>query len=65
VKNIQPDMNVEKQIRKFDAAIEAAPSPEHAGYLTGLLAMFLVGVSEGQPQPFSQFIPMYEEEFDL
>lgn len=52
-------MNVAKQRRKIIQAITDAPDT----YLEYLLALFDAAVVAGQPQPASQFLPMYEEEF--
>lgn len=65
MKNIQPDMNVAKQRRKFTTAMENAPTAEHVAYLEGLRELFDRSIERGEPQPFSNFLPMYEEEFDL
>jgi hypothetical protein len=65
VKSIQTDMNVARQRRKFDQAIADAPSEWHARYLAGLRDEFDRGIECGEPQPFSQFYPLYQEEFDL
>ncbi|MDO3336629.1 hypothetical protein P5V81_00210 [Mycobacteroides abscessus subsp. abscessus] len=56
-------MNVAKQRRKIIQAITDAPDTEHVTYLEYLLALFDAAVVAGQPQPASQFLPMYEEEF--
>lgn len=56
-------MNVAKQRRKIIQAITDAPDTEHLTYLEYLLALFDAAVVAGQPQPASQFLPMYEEEF--
>ena len=64
MKNIQPEMDVEKQVRKACNAIDSAlPNVEKASYLAGLASMMLVSVAEGQPQPWSNFAPMADEEF--
>jgi hypothetical protein len=63
VKNVQLGMNVGRQRRKLAQAITDAPDAEHAAYLEHLLGLFDAGVVVGQPQPASQFLPMYEEEF--
>ena len=56
-------MNVARQRRKFTQAIADASSEEAGRYLAGLLELFEQGVACGQPQPFSQFYPMFQEEF--
>ena len=65
MKNVQPDMNVAKQRRKFDQRITEAPDDEHRRYLTSLRDEFDASVAAGMPRPASEFLPMYEEEFDL
>ena len=65
MKNVQPGMNVARQRRKFDQAIADAPSAEAAKYLADLRGEFDRSVLAGEPQPFSQFIPAYWEEFGL
>jgi hypothetical protein len=63
MKSVQIGMNVAKQRRKIIHAITDAPDAEHAAYLEHLLALFDAAVAAEQPQPASQFLPMYEEEF--
>jgi hypothetical protein len=65
MKNLQPDMDVGKQRRKFATAMDSAPSQEHVAYLEGLRELFDQSIERGEFQPFSNFLPMYEEEFDL
>ncbi|AYB70618.1 hypothetical protein SEA_SERENDIPITOUS_77 [Mycobacterium phage Serendipitous] len=63
-------MDVERQRRKIVHRICEAPdngfdrSP-HVHYLEHLLAMFDASVAAGRPRPASEFLPMYDEEFDL
>ncbi|ACF05078.1 hypothetical protein Nigel_75 [Mycobacterium phage Nigel] len=70
MKTVSHGMDVDRQRRKFIARIVDAPdnglepSP-HVRYLEHLLAMFDASVAAGQPRPASEFLPMYEEEFDL
>lgn len=69
MKNVQPDMNVAKQRRKVFALhdrAEGCPTDDaliRIRYVNYLLHLFDGAVLDGQPQPASQFIPMYEEEF--
>ena len=64
--DIQPDMNVQRQVRKFDRYIQQARDiGDHglADYATHLKEQMLDGAANGRPQPFSYWIPMAEEEF--
>jgi hypothetical protein len=61
---LQPTMNVGKQIRKFDQRIADAPSIDAAAYLAYLKGLMLASVVMGAPQPASNFLPAYEEEFE-
>lgn len=61
---VQPGMSVSKQVRKFDTRIADAPSVHAATYLAYLKGWMLATVALGAPQPASNFLPMYEEEFD-
>jgi hypothetical protein len=62
MKTVTPDMNVPRQLRKLDALVT---DPSHVAYVGHLKQMLLDSVAAGQPQPASQFIPMFLEEFDL
>lgn len=69
MKNIQPGMDIERQVRKGCAAIDSAlqedpPNVEKASYTAGLVANMLEGYAVGIPQPWSQYSPMIAEEFD-
>ncbi|AFU20712.1 hypothetical protein SEA_CHUPACABRA_63 [Mycobacterium phage Chupacabra] len=64
MRNIQPGMNIAKQRRKLTQLAAEAP-PSHRGYIDHLVALFDREVANGTPQPASQFIPMYHEEFGL
>lgn len=57
-------MNIGKQRRKLTQLAAEAP-PSHQGYLSHLVRLFDREVAAGTPQPASQFIPMYHEEFGL
>lgn len=61
---VQPGMSIAKQARKFNTRIEDAPSVHAARYLAYLKGRMLATVAMGAPQPASNFLPMYEEEFD-
>jgi len=65
MKNVQPAMNVGKQRRKLIALLPTADTNQKREYVFHLIGLFDAAVEDGQPQPASQFIPMYEEEFDL
>ena len=65
---VEPDMNLRRQVRKFDRHIERARgSGDHglADYLQHLRGLMLDDVKAGKPRPYSQWLPMAEEEFDL
>ena len=69
MKNIQPDMDLERQVRKGCARVNLAldqtpPDVDKASYAAGLVAKMIEGAVYGQPQPWSQFAPMIDEEFD-
>lgn len=62
----EPDMNVDKQLRKFDHAIGLAhDSGDHdqADYLAHLREHMLSEAGEGRPQPFSHYYPAVQEEY--
>lgn len=68
MRNIQPEMNVGKQRRKLMALypeppIDPAEALTRIKYVNYLLGLFDDAVLAGQPQPASQFILMFEEEF--
>lgn len=65
MKSVQHGMDVAKQRRKITHRIEHAPSEHHAAYLTDVLARFDASLAMGLPRPASEFLPAYEEEFDL
>jgi hypothetical protein len=60
---VQPDMSIAKQARKFDARIADAPSVDAKAYLAYLKGRMLATVAVGAPQPASNFLPAYDEEF--
>jgi len=62
--SVQPTMNVAAQCRKFDARMQTAPSVDAAAYLAYCKGLLLASVAMGAPQPASNFIPMYEEEYE-
>lgn len=64
MRNVQPDMNIAKQRRKLTQLAATAPD-SHLGYIDHLIRLFDREVAAGTPQPASQFIPMYHEEFGL
>lgn len=61
---IQPGMDIRRQIRKFDTRIADAPTDHAATYLAYLKGRMLATIALGAPQPASNFLPMYEEEFN-
>jgi hypothetical protein len=66
VKNIQPDMNTAKQKRKAIAVIEQCLSEndwDKAFYALVLFNDMLDSIDQGTPRPWSEFLPMLEEEF--
>lgn len=66
VKNIQPDMDFGKQTRKATAFIVnhlQQGSAEKACYAMNLMNQMLDSIKAGQPQPWSHFLPQFEEEF--
>ncbi|ASR86824.1 hypothetical protein SEA_FINDLEY_85 [Mycobacterium phage Findley] len=62
--SVQPGMNVPKQRRKIEQRLTEAPSEAHARYLRWLLTLFDESLARGLPRPASEFLPMYDEEFD-
>ncbi len=64
MRTVDEGMNVARQRRKLTHRIEHAPDEDHARYLSYLLGLFDEAVAAGNPQPASQFLPMYAEEFD-
>ena len=67
MKNIQPDMDLARQVQKGCARVHLALDEgnlQKAMYATSLVIKMLNGVVEGQPQPWSTFAPMIDEEYD-
>ena len=67
MKNIQPDLNQRKEIRSAVAQITfylGAQQTEKAIYAMELLNKMLDTFDQGEPQPWSNFLPMIFEEFD-
>ncbi len=62
--SVQPGMDVARQRRKFIGRILAEDDDQAVAYLVGLLAMFDASVAAGLPRPASEFLPMFDEEFD-
>ena len=63
---VEPGMNLPKQLRKIDQAIEdrrRAGDHEKADYLTGLRAEMAADAEAGEPRPWSWYQPRVEEEF--
>jgi hypothetical protein len=66
MKNIQPDLSRKKQIHKAIADISfylGAMALDKAAYALGLLNKMLDSFDRGQPEPWSNYQPMIEEEF--
>lgn len=66
VKNIQPNMDFGKQTRKatvFIIDLLNQGKTDKACYAMDLLNQMLDSIDKGQPQPWSQFFPMFQEEF--
>ena len=61
---VQLGMDVGRQARKFDTRIAVAPI-DQAVYLAYLKGLMLATVAMGAPRPFSEFYPLFEEEFGL
>lgn len=67
MKNIQPDMDFGKQTRKatnFVLRHLQAGDDQKACYAMHLMNQMLDSIKQGQPQPWSHFLPMFNEEFD-
>lgn len=67
MKNIQPDMDLNTQIRKGCNAINAALDQgnlDKACHTTFYVVCMIRGALGGLPQPWSQFQPMIDEEFE-
>lgn len=65
MKTVTSDMNVDRQRRKLLALVTPdSPFAEQA-YVTHLVTLFDAAIARGVPQPASQFIPMFFEEFDV
>jgi hypothetical protein len=56
-------MKVARQAREFDSRMATAESVEERCYLAYLKGQMLATVALGVPQPASNFLPMFEEEF--
>jgi hypothetical protein len=68
VLGLEPTMNVDKQVRKFDVRIDEARydgNEELAQYLEDMRDDMVAQAEAGRPQPFSHLYPMAIEEFDL
>jgi hypothetical protein len=62
MKTVAFDMDVPRQLRKLDALVTY---PSHVSYVGHLKDLLLASVAAGTPQPASQFVPMFQEEFDV
>jgi len=62
MKTVAFDMDVPRQLRKLDAL---ATDPARQAYVVYLKLLLLKSVADGVPQPASQFIPLFEEEFGV
>jgi hypothetical protein len=65
MKNIQPDMDVARQRRKILALVTPESPFAAQSYVTHLVTLFDASVAAGRPQPASEFIPAFHEEFGL
>ena len=65
MRNVQTDMNVAKQRRKLLALVTPDSPFAQRSYVTHLVTLFDASVAAGLPQPASEFIPQYHEEFGL
>jgi hypothetical protein len=61
---VQPTMSVARQVRKFESRIAVADTIEKRCYLAYLKGRMLATVALGVPQPASNFLMMYDEEFE-
>lgn len=64
MKNVQPGMNVDRQRRKILALVTPESPFAQRSYVTHLVTLFDAAIARGIPQPASEFIPMFQEEFD-
>lgn len=69
MKNIQPDMDLERQVRKGCATVnlaldETPPNIQKACLAAHFTAQMIEWALVGYPQPWSQFKPMIDEEYD-
>ncbi|ADL71429.1 hypothetical protein I5G90_gp18 [Mycobacterium phage Adonis] len=62
--SVSPGMDVARQRRKFVGRILAEDDDHAAAYLVWLLSLFDAAVAAGTPRPASEFLPMFQEEFD-
>lgn len=57
-------MNIARQRRKILALVTPQSPFAQQSYVTHLVTLFDAAIARGIPQPASQFIPMFFEEFD-
>ncbi|AOZ61414.1 hypothetical protein SEA_DRHAYES_83 [Mycobacterium phage DrHayes] len=62
--SVSPGMDVARQRRKFVGRILAEDDDHAVAYLVYLLRLFDAAVAAGTPRPASEFLPMFQEEFD-
>lgn len=65
--NLQPEMNLNNQVRKGLARVIEAMNDEDmvkATYIVRLINKMLEDYELGKPQPWSNFQPMIDEEFN-
>ena len=63
---IEPTMGVDRQVRKFDHAIQTARDAgdeDRARYTEFVKQLMLDELEAGRPRPFSFYSPMIDEEF--
>lgn len=66
--SVQPDMNIARQRRKLTVRRDDALDAGHldqAVFLSHLVGRFDAAIAMGTPRPASEFLPMFDEEFDL
>ncbi|QGJ90087.1 hypothetical protein HWC80_gp047 [Mycobacterium phage Indlulamithi] len=68
MKTIDPNMNADKQYREafmLRHRAVAIGDIEMSRYIDDLIWMMACSIAEGLPQPWSQFYPMFQEEFGI
>lgn len=68
MKTIDPNMNATKQFGeafKLRARANAIGDIQMSCYIDYLIWLMACSISEGVPQPWGQFLPMFNEEFGI